>query len=117
MSQFNSILSTFNDIKKEYESNPTKKNGVAYRKALLNLRAELGNERKSVLDTSKSKKESKENKETKETHPEPTPEVKPKPRANRKPKTQSETADVVVEKPKRQNNKKKAVATLETKTE
>ena len=119
MSQFNSILDNFLQIKDFYEKNPTKKNATLYRKALLNIRAQVGIERKAVLDKSKPTTDEKTDEKTvdmtdekTETKTEAVKVAKPR---NRKPKAEVvvEVSDPTVtpEKPKRRNNKKPVVET------
>lgn len=113
MSQFNSVLENFLQIKEFYEKNPNKKNATLYRKALLNIRSQVGDERKAVLEKSKPHTDEKTvdtTDEKTETKTEPVKVVKPR---TRKPK--AETVEVVSdptvtpEKPKRRNNKKPVV--------
>jgi hypothetical protein len=115
MSQFNSVLDNFLQIKDFYEKNPNKKNATLYRKALLNIRSQVGVERKAVLEKSKPNTDEKTTDEKTtdektETKTEPVKVVKPR---TRKPK--AETVEVVSdptvtpEKPKRRNNKKPVV--------
>ena len=130
MSNLNLYLNNLNNAKTLYETSPTKKNATLYRKELLNLRSELGNARKEVLEVSKEKKTNKATEPvqpaTSETVQVEPVEVKERKRRNKKPTPEPVevvtdagsivTDTVPVVKPKRSNLKKKA-ALLETKTE
>lgn len=116
MSQFNSVLENFIQVKDFYEKNPTKKNATLYRKALLNIRAVVGDERKAVLEKSKPHTDEKTVDVTDEKTEPKTEPIEPvkKPRT-RKPKAEAvevvSDPTVTPEKPKRRNNKKPVVET------
>lgn len=126
MSNLNLYLNNLNNAKTLYETSPTKKNATLYRKELLNLRAELGNARKEVLENTKKPSVPVQPEATSETVQVEPVEVKERKRRTKKPtpdhvEVVTDAGSVVTDavsvvKPKRTNLKKKA-ALLETKTE
>ena len=126
MSNLNLYLNNLNNAKTLYETSPTKKNATLYRKELLNLRAELGNARKEVLENTKKPSVPVQPEATSETVQVEPVEVKERKRRTKKPTPEpvevvTDTGSVVTDavpvvKPKRSNLKKKS-ALLETKTE